>query len=173
MAETLKDLLKEPQKQEYATKLTLIGIFLAIFTAFSSRMPMKTNHHRDFELKPFDLLLLGLATFRLGRLVAYDRVAEPIREPFTETVPDETGAGETVEPKGRGVRQSIGQLLSCPICAGTWVASALVYGLHMLPNPTRVFMAIQGATGMVEVLNALTEALSWTGQFARRESGEK
>lgn len=160
-------------KQEFATKLTLIGIFLSIFTSFVSRLSIWRRDREDFTLKPFDLALLGLATLRLGRLVAYDRIADPIRQPFAQTVPDQTGAGETVEPRGSGVRASLGQLLSCPICAGTWIAAGLVYGLHSLPNPTRVFLAIMSTTGLAEILNALTEALSWTGQLARTLTGEK
>ncbi len=172
-----KSSLKEPVEQEYITKLTLIGTFLAIFTAFTSLVPIfkKVNKktQTDFVLKPFDLLLLGLATYRLGRMVAYDKVADPIQQPFAKTVPDETGAGETTRPKGSGVKQAIGELVTCPICSGTWIAAGLVYGLSLLPNPTRVFVAIMSTTGLVEILNALTEALSWLGQAERKASGDK
>jgi hypothetical protein len=164
--------LSKPKNQEHVTKLTLMGIFIAIFTAFTSRKPKKGREKSALELKPMDLALLGIATFRLGRLVAFDRISEPLRKPFTETVPDPTGAGETVEPRGEGVRQALGQLLSCPICSGTWIAAALVYGLHSLPNPTRIFLAIMSSTGIAELLNALTEALSWTGQAARKKAGK-
>jgi hypothetical protein len=164
--------LREPKNQEHAVKLTLIGIFISIFTAFVSRKPKKGQERTAFELKPFDLALLGLATFRLGRMVAYDRIAEPLREPFTQTVPDPTGAGETVEPRGEGVRLALGQAISCPICSGTWIAAALVYGLHSLPNPTRLFLAMISSTGIAELLNALTEALSWTAQAARKKAGK-
>jgi hypothetical protein len=79
----------------------------------------------------------------------------------------------TVEARGKGVRNSLGQLISCPICAGTWIAAGLVYGLHMLPNPTRVFLAITATTGLAEVLNEVTEILAWSAQAARIYSGEK
>lgn len=170
---SFKKALREPKKQEYATKLSLIGIFLAIFTVFSARLPILRRRSEQFSMKPFDLVLLGLSTLRLGRMVAYDRVAEPLREPFAKTVPDPTGAGMTVEARGKGVRNSLGQLISCPICAGTWIAAGLVYGLHMLPNPTRVFLAITATTGLAEVLNEVTEILAWSAQAARIYSGEK
>ena len=173
VASKMKTKMNDPVKQEYATKLTLIGIFLTMFATFVSRLSFWRRERGEFILKPFDLALLGLATMRLGRLVAYDRVAEPLRQPFAQTVPDRTGAGETVEPRGSGVQQSLGQLISCPICSGTWIAAGLVYGLHTIPSPTRVFLAIMGTTGVAEILNALTEALSWIGQLARKLSGEK
>lgn len=169
----VQSLLKEPKNQEYATKLTLIGIFLTIFTVFTAKMPVRKSIKRDYQIKPFDLTLLGLATMRLGRMVAYDRVAEPIRQPFAKTVPDDYGAGMTVEARGKGVRQSLGQLISCPICAGTWIAAGLVYGLHMLPNPTRVFLAITATTGVAEMLNAITETFNWLGEATRKASGDK
>jgi hypothetical protein len=64
-----------------------------------------------------------------------------------------------------------GDLIACPICAGTWIAAALVYGLELAPRPTRVLMAIMSAIGLGELLNALTEMLSWTGQAAREQAG--
>jgi hypothetical protein len=163
--------LSAATKKEYATKLSLISLFLSIFGVFVSRLSVWRKDEKEFSLKPLDLFMLGFATLRLGRMIAYDRVAEPLRQPFAETVPDHTGAGKTVEPRGEGVRNSLGQLISCPICVGTWIASGLVYGLHMLPNPTRVFLTIMSTMGVTELLNALTETFEWTGQLARTITG--
>jgi hypothetical protein len=162
---------EQEKRKEYTTKLTLIGVFWALFVAFASRRPFYRKYQKELHLGPYDLALLGVATYRLGRLTAFDKVAEPLRRPFTETVPDESGAGETVQPRGSGFQRSIGELISCPICSGTWIAAGLVYALHLIPGPTRIFMTIMGSIGFAEVLNALTEALSWTGQAARNLSG--
>jgi hypothetical protein len=159
------------KRQEYKTKLTLIGLFWGIFVAFTSQRPFARLHEKKLKLRPLDLALLGITTYRLGRLTAYDKVTEPLRWPFVRTVEDETGAGETVEPRGKGTQKALGELLSCPICSGTWIASGLVYGLHLIPGPTRIFMTIIGSVGFAELLNALTEALSWTGQAARKIAG--
>lgn len=169
--EESENAMNREQKEEYATKLTLIGLFFAIFIAFSSRMNFKNQSGKAVKVKPFDLAMLGISTYRLGRLAAYDKVSEPLRLFFTETVPDETGAGETVAPKGQGIQRTLGELLSCPICAGTWIAAVLVYALHIITGPTRVFITIMSSIGLAELLNALTEALSWLGQAARKEAG--
>lgn len=171
MGEDMWDNLSKSQKQEYATKLTMISLFLSTFAWFVARLSIRQKNNEQFEIKPFDLLLLGFATLRLGRMVSYDRVAEPLRQPFTTTIPDPTGAGETVEPRGSGFQRSLGQLLCCPICVGTWIAAGLVYGLHTLPKATRMFISILGTIGFAEVLNAITEALSWSGQLARTMAG--
>jgi Protein of unknown function (DUF1360) len=151
-----------------ATYAGLTGLFLSLLTAFALR---EQKEHTELELHPFDLALLGLATLRLGRLVAYDKVLETFRLPVAETKPDDSGAGETVEPKGWGVQRAFGEMISCPICIGTWIAAALVYGLSIAPRPTRALMAIMSAVGIAEVLNGAIEALEWTGQEAREQAG--
>ena len=151
--------------EKQAGYLGLIGVYLGGFAFFAAR------GRRTVDLRPLDLALLGLSTFRLGRLTAFDRVTRPLREPFTETVPDQSGAGETVVPEGRGIRRTLGELIACPICVGTWIAAGLVYGLQLAPRPTRLFITITGATGLAELLNAATEALAWSGRVARKEAG--
>lgn len=155
------------QRQERAAYVTLIGLFLGVFGAFASRARGKD---RALDLRPLDVGLLGLATYRAGRLAAYDRVTEPLRDPFTETEPDEYGAGENVVAEGVGVRKAVGELVSCPTCVGTWVAAGLVYGLQVAPGPTRVLLAVLGTTGLAEVIDGASEALTWNAKAARKQS---
>lgn len=155
-------------RSERNTLWTLIGLFWSLLavTALVKRGNIRTTTNA------LDFAMLGLATFRMGRLIAFDKVAEPLRAPFTETVPDDSGAGDTVVAAGRGPREKIGELLSCPICAGTWIAAGLVYGLQFFPTPTRLLITIMSAIGFAEVVNAATEALTWAGQNQRYEVGE-
>jgi hypothetical protein len=150
-----------------ATKLTLTGLFMAIMALFSARI---SGRREDLDVRPFDLLLLCLSTYRTGRLVAFERVTAPIREPFTETRPDDSGAGEIVVARGRGARRVLGELLSCPVCVGTWIAAGLVYGTHLAPRPTRVFLTVMGTAGAAELLNCSAEALGWSGRAARKDA---
>ena len=158
--------LADAAHQTRATKLTLISVFLGVMATFASRV---LRHEKDLTLKPFDLLLLGLSSFRMGRMIAFEGVAAPLREPFTETRDDASGAGQTVVATGEGARHVVGELMSCPICAGTWVAAGLVYGLHLMPRPTRVLLAIMSTTGVAELCYSLTEALDWSARAARRQ----
>ncbi len=160
-----------PLRQEYAAKLILIGLFWLLFALVALLIASAHQTLDEFRLSTFDFTLLGFATLRLGRLVAYDLIVEPLRRPFTRTVPDKTGAGETVEPRGQGVRRALGQLISCPICAGTWIAAFLVYALSIFPGPTRLFLAMTAVIGLVELLNALLEAMCWLGHYVRTFSG--
>ena len=58
--------------------------------------------------------------------------------------------------------------MSCPICLGTWFAAALVYGLHLVPRPTRVLLAVMSTTGVAELCYSITEWLDWNARAARR-----
>ncbi len=162
-------MLRDKQTQERATYLTLTGIFLTLFALFSARHRRKSD---IASLKSRDLVMLGFATYRLGHLISFDKVTEPLRRPLTETKMDDFGAAMTVEARGEGIQRALGELVSCPICSGTWVAAVLVYGLNLFPGPTRVLTTIMGAIGMGEVLHSLTEALSWTATLARKQVGK-
>jgi hypothetical protein len=155
----------DPTRQTRAAKLTLMSIFVGVMGTFAARL---VRADRDLSLRPFELLLLGLASFRVGRMIAFEGVAEPLRQPFTRVQPDASGAGQTVVAAGEGARLAIGELLSCPICIGTWVAAGLVYGLHLLPRPTRLFLTIMGTTGVAQLCYSVTEALDWNARAARR-----
>jgi hypothetical protein len=89
-----------------------------------------------------DVLLLGVAAFRLSRMLSKDKVTSFLRAPFTE-YKGPGGPGEVEElPRGRGVQRALGELLICPYCLAQWVAAAFVYGLALRPRATRLVAAV-------------------------------
>ncbi len=158
---------EQHELRERATYMGLVGLFLSLFGLVASR---KRGASGELRVGALDLVTIALATFRAGRLVAFDRVSEPLRGAVTETVTDEFNAGENVVAAGTGARKAIGELVSCPTCVGTWVAAGLVYGLQIAPGPTRLAAATIGVAGLAEMLQNATEALAWTGQAARKRS---
>lgn len=143
--------------EQQLTYPVLTGLFLVIYLAIRPKV----------SLTWLDLSLLSLATLRMGRLIAFDKAFSTYRLPFTKTVKDNSGAGMTVEPKGDGAQRVIGELVSCPICVGTWVSGAFVCGLYLLPRTTQGFMTIMAGVGLAEILGALIEVLQWTGEAQR------
>jgi hypothetical protein len=148
-----------------ALKLALAATFLAISGIAGAR------ERRSAPLDPLELGLRGLAAYRIGRMVAFERIAVPVREPFTATVPDETGVDETVVARGRGVRWAIGELLSCPTCVATWATLALAIGSMVAPGPTRFLIRVLGVTGLAELGHLAAEHLEWSARAARKASG--
>src|SRR5437763_4628610 len=89
-----------------------------------------------------DLALLSLATHKLSRLVAKDRITGILRAPFVNYIKS-AGAGEVEEePRGHGIQRGIGTLISCPYCMGPWCAAALGFGFLFAPRIARFFAGI-------------------------------
>lgn len=79
------------------------------------------------RVPPGDILLLSIATYKLSRLIAKDRVASFIRAPFTRFRAESERPGEVLEePRGEGLQHAIGELLVCPYCLGQWIGTALL-----------------------------------------------
>jgi len=85
-----------------------------------------------------DVAMLGLATHKLSRLIAKDRVTSFIRAPFTR-YQEASGQGEVEEaPRGQGIRLAIGELLVCPFCLAQWVSAGLAASYVLAPRATRL-----------------------------------
>jgi hypothetical protein len=84
-----------------------------------------------------DLILYGVATHKLSRMVAKDVVTSPLREPFTETTGHTAPAEVGSKPQGTGLRRAVGELVSCPFCLSQWIATAALLGHVTDPGVTR------------------------------------
>ncbi|MCA1850134.1 MAG: DUF1360 domain-containing protein, partial [Acidobacteria bacterium] len=94
---------------------TLLGIYN---TAFAAMLLAAQKSGRDLPERVGygDLLLIGVATHKLSRLITKDFVTSPLRAPFTE-YKESAGAGEVNEKsRGEGVQRAVGDLLTCPWC---------------------------------------------------------
>jgi hypothetical protein len=94
-----------------------------------------------------DVVRIGLASYKLGRLVAKDEVTSWVRAPVTQ---DE----DATEPKPQGVPRALGELLTCPYCVGLWTAAGLSYALVLFPRQTRLVTTIFGGQAVADLLNA-------------------
>lgn len=84
------------------------------------------------------MLIIGIATHKLSRLIAKDRVTSFLRAPFTR-YQGPAGQGEVdEEPRGTGLRRATGELLVCPYCLGQWVGASLTVSYVAAPRVTRL-----------------------------------
>ena len=103
-----------------------------------------------------EFLLLSLASFRLTRLIVYDKITNFIRKPFHREVEEilEDGSVETyIEIKGKGLRRFLGELLSCHWCTGVWCAAGLYTGYLLTPfifTGIIYILAIAGCDSIIE-----------------------
>jgi hypothetical protein len=112
----------------------LLGGFLAALRLRGKPLPER--------LSLGDVALLGTATYKASRVLSKDLVTSPIRAPFAR-VEEVEGTTEVKESaRGEGIRRAIGELLICPYCLGSWVASAFVAGHAADPRTTRFLASI-------------------------------
>jgi hypothetical protein len=131
---------EECDEQLLAEYASLLGFFIASVAVLIGIAAEKDGLPRRFSL--LDLAVLGIATHKMSRIVAKDRITGILRAPFVSYIRS-AGAGEVEEePRGRGIQRGIGQLISCPYCMAPWCATALAFGFVFAPRVTRFFAGI-------------------------------
>jgi len=109
------------------------------------------------RIRSADVVLSGIATYRLSRLITKDSVTAFVRAPFTR-FEEPTGEGEVSErPRGQGVRHAVGELLTCPFCMSVWVGTGFAFGLMLAPRATRLAamgLTVVAASDNLQLLNA-------------------
>jgi hypothetical protein len=118
------------------------GALMGVFGALFGGLLVLSRDRLPERFRAGDLVLGGVATHKISRLLAKDKVTQPLRAPFTEN-PESAGPSEvSEEPAGEGPRLAIGELLSCPYCLDMWVGSALLYGFALAPRITRFVASV-------------------------------
>ena len=99
-----------------------------------------------------DLVLVGVASHKISRLVSKDKITAVARAPFTEF--QEKGEAAEVEERARGtgLRRAVGELLICPYCLGLWIAAGLHIGLLFAPRTTRFVATVFGSLTISDFL---------------------
>jgi hypothetical protein len=126
----------------------LTGAFGAAMTA--GLIAARRNGRLPERLGVADVLLTGIATHKVSRLLAKDKVTAYLRAPFTR-FQEPAGHGEVEEePRGRGLQFAVGELLVCPYCLGQWVAGGFVMGLVHAPRVTRLLAGMWSAYAIAD-----------------------
>jgi hypothetical protein len=144
----------------YALLATVFTTGAALFALVARRRGLQPPR----RVPPWDVVLMGTATFKASRLLSKDRVTGFMRAPFTRRESDGSADEVMEQPRGTGTQRAVGDLVSCPFCTSTWVAGALACCYVSAPGATRVICA--GLTAVV-VADWLQYAWSWTEQTAQ------
>jgi hypothetical protein len=129
------------EEQRLYSYATLMGLFNMIFAVFLL-LVKGTGRALPERVDTKDLVLLGVATHKLSLIGAQDAVTSPLRAPFTELQEKESPKSLDEKPRGKGLRRSVGELLTCQFCLGMWVASFFTYGLVLAPRVTRLIATV-------------------------------
>jgi len=135
------DQIKEEYGQRSAPLEGYAGLIVVFAVVVGGLLTLKKRSLPE-RIPLSDLLILGMATQKVSRVVTKSRVTSVVRAPFT-TYEGPAGSGEVEErPRGTGLRRAIGELVSCPFCMGTWIACAGIAGFVSQPRLTRALGSI-------------------------------
>jgi uncharacterized protein DUF1360 len=123
----------------------------AFFSALAGSLAAARRSGREIDRPGLaDVALAGLATQKVSRLIARDKVTSFLRAPFTR-FQDKAGQGELEEaPRGSGMRLAIGELLVCPYCMAQWVSGGVAAGWILAPRTTRLLTAMWAAQALAD-----------------------
>lgn len=138
-----------PSASDAADYAVVEAVFLAGLAGLSA-LTWKREAGGERAIPLRELPVLAAATFALADVVAKEKVSTWLREPFVEEGADH----KPVRPEGSGLRYTIGELLTCTRCVGTWSALALV-GLRTASAPAgRAVSTVLALAGANDVLQS-------------------
>jgi len=147
------------QGRPHGSYALITGVYAALLGWAANRVS------RDPELliqspPTRDLILLGLASFHLSRVVAYDKVTSVYRLPFVEEGKGPLHPEGTQEQaRGSGMQLAIGQLLTCSPCLSAWAGALSVCLYTLSPRVGRLVMLVMAVSGMSQFLHPAFEAM--------------
>ena len=126
------------KKEQDLWNLLSIVLFLAVFLLMGNYLLAK-NPSIVTKTRVFDLFIISVATFRMIRLFAKDKVTSFLRDFFSGI---KKGPGRTVH-----------EILVCPWCVGIWAAliSIFLYYLNPLGKIFVFVIAIAGVGSFLQV----------------------
>ncbi|WP_411149055.1 DUF1360 domain-containing protein [Streptomyces sp. A30] len=141
----------------YATLATAFASGAVLFSVAARRRGVRLPD----RVPPWDVALLGTATFKASRLLSKDRITSFVRAPFTRRAEEGAGGEVNDAPRGSGVRRAVGELVSCPFCTAAWVAGSLVASYAAAPRAARL---VSVGLSALTVADWLQDAWTWTEQ---------
>ena len=113
-----------------------------------------------------DFVLMTLATFRLTRLVVYDKIMAFFREQFWDARVLKTKV-ELVKPEG-GPRRTLAELLSCVWCFGLW-ASGMVIFFYLLTPYAFFPILVLALAGVGTLLQLTANLVGWKAELLKED----
>ena len=133
----------------------LLSVFFVVVLAAALLEMKEVRGGFLVSVPPFDAIMMTFATFRITRLIVYDRITLWFRELFI----GRTSAFRTVAAG----------LLHCPWCIGVWSALIVVFCYFVFPWAWSVilFLALAGAGSLLQVI---ANGIGWRAELLKNET---
>jgi hypothetical protein len=144
-------------RDRYGDEEAPLGTYAAFLVAYSSAfagalLAARITGRRLPTPGPSDIALFGVATHKLSRLLAKDKVTAVLRAPFAEHE-ESAGTAEVEErPRGQGARRAVGELVTCPYCLDQWVAAGFAVGSIFAPRASRLTASVFATVAIADFL---------------------
>jgi hypothetical protein len=147
------------------------ALLTGAYAALAGALALSAARHREGDdlvpSSPGELALYSLATAGVTRLLSAEKVGAWVRAPFV----DEPPGGEQ-RPRGRGLRYTVGELLTCTRCLGSWSALGLLAARAVAPQPTRVAATLFALSYVNGVLQSGFAAVRGTAHAREEVAGK-
>ena len=124
-------------------------IFFICLCALSVGLISRFATIEPADLGFFDLILLGLATFRLIHLLTYDKIFDFVRDPLMDD------SGSKLKKAPRGWRRLVFEFLECIWCTGMWsgLFAVTIYFLGTWGRFAVIILAVAGLGSLFQVIS--------------------
>jgi hypothetical protein len=133
----------------------LAGVHLAAF-GWGLNALVKSGHRLPERVEPRDLIVQGVATYQVSRVLSRGKITRFARAPVTAVQPDQpTPPGELAEAAKapEGPKRAMGELMTCTLCLDQWVAAGFALAHARAPQPTRVVAWAFAVKSVADVLH--------------------
>lgn len=137
----------------------LFSVFFFIVLGASVCLVDRVHGFYPTSIPPFDVLLIAFASFRITRLLVYDKIAQWLRDLFA-------GGREGT------FRHTVSDLLACPWCIGFWGALIATTAYFVVPWAWFVILFLALA-GMGSLLQVVANAVGWHAENLKLEAKER
>lgn len=144
-------------------------VFLIFFLClvFMGTVILQTEAYKlPVDLTLTDFVLISLASFRIIRMVVYDKIFAFFREQFYDPT-EYKGQVVLVKPEG-GPRRTLADLLSCPWCFGVWATAMVTFFYLLTPYAffPILFIALSAVASMLQITANL---IGWKAEQLKNE----
>jgi Protein of unknown function (DUF1360) len=131
----------------------VLGSAYAAAVAATATVTWRRGARLPDRVDPQDLLLMGVATHKLSRILGKAGITSPLRAPFTRFRGRSGPAELEEETRATGVGKAVGELATCPFCLGQWVATGFAAGLVNAPRLTRLVASVFAVLAVSDFLH--------------------